>query len=204
MGGWPGHVNTNDRTQSLWTSLARSYLSCGGESECFQLVRLYYLVPAINREVKYQPKAQAGSFIRNDKLEAGKVCSNTRNFYISIAALHWLSANDNVHGWVMCWKTPHIPSIRQWKFGLCRLSSHDSQACKTILQVSSVLQHWLLPVFVSWPILEEVDEALNGMSLDRETRPNMALLSYLSGSQLKKQMVPECDIADTDWLIPIW
>ena len=32
---------------------------------------------------------------------------------------------------------------------------------------------------------------LHAMSLDYET--NMALLSYLSGSQLKKQMVHECD-----------
>ena len=34
------------------------------------------------------------------------------------------------------------------------------------------------------------------MSLDYET--NMGLLSYLSGSQLKKQMVHQCDFADTD------
>ena len=32
------------------------------------------------------------------------------------------------------------------------------------------------------------------MTLDYET--NMALLSYLSGLQLKKQIVPECDFAD--------
>ena len=31
-----------------------------------------YLVPTINGEVKYQPKAQAGFFIRNYELEAGK------------------------------------------------------------------------------------------------------------------------------------
>ena len=42
----------------------------GGESSCFQWVNLY-LVPATNREVKYQPiKTQAGFFIRNDELEA--------------------------------------------------------------------------------------------------------------------------------------
>ena len=33
------------------------------------------------------------------------------------------------------------------------------------------------------------------MTLDYEI--NMALLSYLSGSQLKKQAVHECDFADT-------
>ena len=33
-----------------------------------------YLVPTINRDMKYQPKAQARFFIRNDKLEAGKAC----------------------------------------------------------------------------------------------------------------------------------
>ena len=43
----------------------------GGESSCFLWVNLY-LVPAINREVKYQPKIQVGFFIRNDKLEAGR------------------------------------------------------------------------------------------------------------------------------------
>ena len=31
-----------------------------------------YLVPTINGDVKYQPKAQARSLIRNDELEAGK------------------------------------------------------------------------------------------------------------------------------------
>ena len=31
-----------------------------------------YLVRTNNREVKYQPKAQAGFFRRNDKLEAGR------------------------------------------------------------------------------------------------------------------------------------
>ena len=34
----------------------------------------HYLVPTINRDVKYQPKAQAHFLIRNDKLEAGKAC----------------------------------------------------------------------------------------------------------------------------------
>ena len=44
----------------------------GGESSCFQWVNLY-LVPTINREVKYQPKNQAGFFIRNDEpVEAGR------------------------------------------------------------------------------------------------------------------------------------
>jgi len=43
---------------------------------------------------------------------------------------------------------------------------------------------------------------LNGISLDCET--NMALLSYLSGSQLKKQTIHECDFADTEWLISVW
>ena len=49
----------------------------GGESSCFLWVNLY-LVPAINREVKYQPKSktQAGFFIRNDKLEAGRSVAN--------------------------------------------------------------------------------------------------------------------------------
>ena len=43
---------------------------------------------------------------------------------------------------------------------------------------------------------------LNLMSLDYET--NMALLPFLSGLQLKKQAVHECDFAETDWLIPVW
>ena len=33
-----------------------------------------YLVPTINGDVKYQPKAQARFSVIYDKLEAGKVC----------------------------------------------------------------------------------------------------------------------------------
>ena len=46
-------------------------LLVGRESSCFQWVKVH-LVPAINREVKYQPKTQAGFFIRTDELEAGR------------------------------------------------------------------------------------------------------------------------------------
>ena len=46
----------------------------------------HYLVPTINGEVKYQPKAQARFFIQNYELEAGKAVCNTSNFYINIGA----------------------------------------------------------------------------------------------------------------------
>ena len=49
-----------------------------------------YLVPTINGEVKYQPKAQARFFIRNCELDWGRPVCNTSNFYI-------IEENSNSH-----------------------------------------------------------------------------------------------------------
>ena len=50
----------------------------------FSVGNLY--LPYYKWTSNYQLKAQAGFFIRNDKLEVGKAVCNTSNFYISIAA----------------------------------------------------------------------------------------------------------------------
>ena len=63
---------TGAHTRSLWTSLAQVTGLVRGK--LFSVDNLYH-VPTINGDVKYQPKAQARFFIRNDKLEAGKACS---------------------------------------------------------------------------------------------------------------------------------
>ena len=74
---------------------------------------------------------------------------------------------------------------------------HHSKCCKTITQVRSVLFCSIDRFqFLSDNQYQRRLMKLNGMSLDYET--NMALLSYLSGSQLKKRMVHECDFIDTD------
>ena len=62
---------SHGRVLSLWTSLAQSYLSCGRWVLMFSVGNNSTLY---NGEVKYQPKAQPGVFIQNDKLEAGKAC----------------------------------------------------------------------------------------------------------------------------------
>ena len=72
---------------------------------------------------------------------------------------------------------------------LARLSCNPDLFCSAALIASSFC------LITNTLVLEEVDE-LSLMSLDYET--NMAVLSFLSGSQLKKQAIYECDFADTD------
>ena len=78
----------------------------------------------------------------------------------------------------------------------------------------SVAEHWQLKPEVSWvrlPMaaglfhffsLSSIFASLHPSSFTRRARldyeTNMALLSSLSGWQLKKQGVHECDLADTD------
>ena len=56
-----------------------------------------YLVPTINGEVKYQPKAQAGFFIRNYELEAGKAFVQHSAIFTSILGHNLIEENSHSH-----------------------------------------------------------------------------------------------------------
>ena len=94
----------------------------------------------------------------------------------------------------------------QWsKFGLCRLSSLDSLACKIIIYiyVSQARYTFCSAALIASDLCLTASTGrgwcclMEWVSIVRLTWH--LFLSYLSGSHLIKQSVPECDFADTDF-----
>ena len=135
---------------------------------------------------------------------ASCLCPDQQGLGITLSGIDSMIGSYNSN-----WKTSahslntQMQQMQWWEFGLCRLSSHDSLAYKTISQVRCLfffcsIDHFQFPShnqyyrrgwchWIEWVWIVRLTWYL--------------LLSYLSGSHFKKQTVHECDFADTDFRI---